>query len=466
MRVAGLTLLLLLASVTPGAAQQLTRWEALAREVLREMVEINTTHSAGGTTTLAQAARARLLAAGFAEGDVLLLEPAPGYGNLVARLRGRDRSLRPLVLLAHIDVVEVDPEVWETPPFELVESDGYFRGRGTADNKDEASIHLVNLIRLREEGFRPERDIVVALTAGEETDLHNGVEWLLEHRRELIEGWLVLNEGGGGALDGAGNRVANTVQLAEKVYQGFTFRVTDPGGHSARPRPGNAIARLGGALARLGEHRFPVELTPLTRAYLERAAPQFEPDVGAAVRALLADPGDRGADSLVWQREPALNAALRTTCVPTLVRGGHAANALPQSAEATVNCRLLPHAEAREVQRLLQVLAGPGVQVEADAYSRSTPASELDPAVFGVIERVTSEMWPGVPVVPVLGTGATDGSRLRAEGIRVYGVSGLFHGDTNNHGANERMPVRSYYEGLEFLYRLTRELSTLPGPPS
>lgn len=446
----------------PAAPQDLTRYERMARDVLEEMVAINTTHGGGSTTALAEAARRRLLAAGYPPSDVLIIEPTARYGNLVAWLRGRDSELKPLVLLAHIDVVEVDSAEWSTPPFQLIEKDGHFWGRGTADNKDEAAIHIVNLIRLRVEDFRPERDVVVVLTAGEESGQHNGVEWLLENRRELVDGWLVLNEGGGGVLDGEGRPVANTVQLAEKTYQEFLFRASNPGGHSARPRPDNAIADLARALVRLDPHRFPIRLDPLTRRYLERAAPQFEPAVAAAMRALLANSADTAAATLIESRDPRLNATLRTTCVPTLVRGGHAANALAQSAEATINCRLLPDDDPDEVHQALRLIAGVDVEVVAAGYAARTPASPILPAIFDSIESITEVMWPGVPVVPIMGTGATDGSRFRASGIPVHGVSGLFYGDTNNHGANENVPVQSFYDGLEFLYRLTKALTRLP----
>ncbi len=435
------------------------RYQRLARELLAELVAINTTDSEGDNTAASEAMRRRLLAAGFPEEDVVVVEPAPRKGNLVARLRGRGTGEKPILLLAHIDVVEADPADWTLPPFELIERDGIFYGRGTADDKDEAAIYVANLIRMKEEGYVPDRDIIVALTADEEGGPANGVQWLLENRRELIDAAFALNEGGGGIVKD-GHRVANTVQAAEKKYLDFTLEVTNPGGHSSQPRQDNAIDELAQALVRIAAHRFPVRLNEVTRAYLERSAGLVEPQQADAMRRLLADEDDSVAIR-VLSADARLNAMLRTTCVATMLSGGHAPNALPQRARANVNCRLLPDEDPVEVQRTLERVAGvPTLRIAPVDEARNSPPSPLTAEVLGAIERVTEEMWPGVPVVPTMSTGATDGLYLRNAGIPVYGVSGLFYGETYAHGMNERIPVAAFYEGQEFLYRLVKALTT------
>jgi acetylornithine deacetylase/succinyl-diaminopimelate desuccinylase-like protein len=435
------------------------RWQRLARELFEELIEINTTNSAGDNTAAAEAMRRRLLAAGFAETDVVVVEPEARKGNLVARLRGRDSGQKPILLLAHIDVVEANPEDWTLPPFELIERDGTFYGRGTADDKDEAAIYVANLIRMKEEGYVPDRDIIVALTADEEGGPANGVSWLLENHRELIDAAYVLNEGGGGILDEAGKRVSNTVQAAEKKFQNFTFEVTNPGGHSSRPRPDNAITELAQALVRVGAYHFPVELNDVTRAYLRASIGISEPEVAAAMRRLLEDEKDAGAIA-VLTRDTRVNSMLRSTCVATLLEGGHASNALPQRARANVNCRILPNADPDSIRATLERVANvPTLTVTAEGRATNSPPSPLTPEVLGPIERITRTMWPGVPVVPTMSTGATDGLYLRNAGIPVYGVSGLFYGETFSHGMNERIPVDSFYEGQEFLYRLVKALT-------
>lgn len=435
------------------------RWQALARSIFAELIGINTTHSVGDNTAAAEAMRKRLLDAGFAEEDVAVLTPAPRKGNLVARLRGRDRTAKPILLLAHIDVVEANPEDWTLPPFELIERADTFYGRGTADDKDEAAIYVANLIRMKEEGFVPNRDIVVALTADEEGGTHNGVLFLLEQHREWVDAAYALNEGGGGLLED-GRHVANTVQAAEKKFQNYTLEVTNPGGHSSRPRKDNAIYELAQALAGIAAYDFPVQLNEVTRAYL-RAAQEIETgDVADAMRRLLADESDAEAVR-VLSEDVRLNSMLRTTCVATLLDGGHASNALPQRATANVNCRILPDADPEEVRQALIAAANvPTLTITAQGEATNSPPSPLRPEILEPIARITQEMWPGTPVVPTMSTGATDGLYLRNAGIPVYGVSGLFYGETYSHGMNERIPVTSFYEGQEFLYRLVRALTT------
>ncbi len=442
------------------AAQELTEFEQLARDVLEELVEINTAHSAQGTLEAAQAVARRLYDAGFSEDDVDVSEVAPGEGNVVARIRGRDSGRRPILLLAHIDVVEADPADWTLPPFKFIEEDGTFFGRGVSDDKDEAAIYTSILIKMKREGFQPDRDIIMALTADEEGGGHNGVSWLLENRRELIDAAFALNEGGGGVLvDGV--KVSNAVQASEKKFQNFTLEATNPGGHSSVPRPDNAIYDLAGALTAVGAFKLPVNLNEVTTAFFTRSADLVDDrEVAEAMRRIVADETDAEA-AAVLSRDPRYNSMLRTSCVATLLDGGHASNALPQRATANVNCRILPDESPDDVRDALRrAIGNPNVTVTAQGRARNSPPSPLTPELLQTIERVTSEMWPGVPVVPTMSTGATDGLMLRSAGIPVYGVSGLFFGDSNAHGMNERIPVTAFYEGLEFLDRLVRALST------
>lgn len=456
-RLAAFTACILVATA-PAAAQSLDPHQQLARDILAELVGINTTEADGDMTAAAEAMRRRLLDAGFPESDVVVVAPVPRKGNLIARMRGRDRSLQPILLLAHIDVVAADPEDWTLPPFELIESDGTFYGRGTADDKDEAAIYVANLIRMKREGFVPERDIIVALTADEEGGPDNGVAWLLANHRELIDAGYALNEGGGGVVED-GERQANTVQASEKKYQDFTFEATNEGGHSSRPRPDNAITNLAEALVRIAAHRFPVRLNEVTREFFSRTADLVAEETGTAMRRLAADEADDAAIALLEQ-DPRFNAIMRTTCVATLLDGGHATNALPQRARANVNCRILPDESPAEVQAELQRVAGQKVTVTNVDVAVNSPPSPLDPRVLAPIEQVTRELYGDVPVVPVMSTGATDGLFLRNAGIPVYGVSGLFYDETFAHGMNERIPVRAFYEGQEFLYRLVKLLSS------
>jgi len=444
------------AAATPG----LLPHQELARDILRELIEIDTTDSVGDNTAAAQAMADRLLAAGFPQEDVQVLGPAEKKGNLVARYRGRDTGRKPLLLLAHIDVVEADPADWTLPPFTFIEEDGYFYGRGTTDNKDEAAIHIANLIRMKEEGFQPDRDIIVALTADEEGGDHNGVLWLLENHPELIDAEYALNEGGGGAMKD-GRHIANGVQASEKVYQTFTLEVTNPGGHSSLPLKDNAIYHLADALVRIRNHDFPVILNEVTQLFFERSAELEEGELANAMRGVLQSPPDPAAIAYL-SKTPFYNSRLRTTCVATRLDAGHADNALPQRALATVNCRVLPGESIDAVQNTLNTVIGDNeVTITPLADATPSPPSPLTPEMLGAIESVTEAMWPGVPVIPMMSTGATDGLYLRNVGIPVYGVSGLFGDidDVRAHGQNERIRIESYFEGQEFLYQLTQTLS-------
>ena len=438
---------------------------ALARTLLEKLIEIDTTDTERGDNTRAAHAMAdALLEAGFPAEDVRVLVPSdfPTKGNLVARLRGSDPDAEPILLLAHIDVVDALPEDWspDIPPFEFQERDGYFYGRGTADDKDECAIHTANLIRWRREGFVPERDIVIALTADEETGTRNGVEFLLAEHRELINAAFALNEGGGGA-ERHGRKVSNNVQAAEKVYLSFWFAAKNPGGHSSLPVRENAIYELSEALLAVREYDFPVMLNEVTEEFFERSADLVGGETGEAMRRIVDDPEDAEALA-VLSRQASYNARLRTTCVATLVEGGHAENALPQLARANVNCRLQLNHDPDEVEETLRRLAVPfGVEVERRREATPSPPSPLTGEVLGAIERVTEEMWLGVPVLPVMSSGATDAVYLRNAGIPVYGVSGIF-GDVDDvrvHGRDERIRIDHFHEGQEFLYRLVKALA-------
>ena len=428
--------------------------------IYKELVEINTVDPSGDNTRAAEAMAARLRAAGFPAADVQVLTPQPRKGNLVARLRGTGKR-RPLLLLAHLDVVEARREDWSTDPFTLLEKDGFFYGRGTGDDKAMAAIWIATLIRLKQEGYRPDRDIIVALTADEETGPANGVHWLVENHRDLIDAELALNEGGRGQIKD-GRYLDNGVQASEKVYESFRLEVTNSGGHSSLPRKDNAIYRLAAALGRLAAFDFPFQLSEVTRAYFDRMGSIVPGAEAADMKAVLRTPPDAEALARLTA-SPYHNALMRTTCVATRLEGGHADNALPQMARATVNCRILPGTPAGEVQAtLVRVVADDGVKITSLAPAKPSPPSPLQPDIMGPVEEVTREMWPGVPVLPMMGTGATDSLYLRQVGIRAYGVSGLF-GDVDDnraHGRDERMGVRQLYEGREFLYRLVKRLSS------
>jgi acetylornithine deacetylase/succinyl-diaminopimelate desuccinylase-like protein/cytochrome c553 len=455
------------ASRSRGPAEQ----EALAKGLLKELVEINTTPS-GNSTRAAEAVAARLKAAGFPESDVRVLAPAANKGNLVARLRGRDTGRKPIILLAHLDVVEASRQDWTVDPFTFLERDGWFYGRGTTDDKDEAAIWTATLIRLRREGFVPDRDLVLLLTADEEGGPHNGVDWLLTNHRALIDGAFVLNEGGGGVVK-QGRRLSHNVQASEKTFQNFEMVVTNSGGHSSLPRKDNAINQLAAGLTRLAAYTFPLRFTQVTRAFFERMAALESPAVGAAMRTLLRDPADAAAGALLSDM-PEYNARLRTTCVATQFEGGQAMNALPQRARAIVNCRILPGESPADVLATVRRLVAEGVPgsvtggVTDEAISiRPTFEAEvvspspLVPEVLGPIEEITGQLWPGVPVVPTMGTTGTDGFYFRRAGIPVYGVSGVFDDieDIRAHGRDERIHETWFFEGLEFSYRLIKRLT-------
>lgn len=432
----------------------------LARDIYRELIEVNTTDSAGNTTTAAEEMAARLRNAGFPESDIHVFGPNARKGNLVARYRGTGRQ-KPLLLLAHIDVVEAAREDWSIDPFKFIEKDGYFWGRGTTDDKAMAAVWIATLIRLKHEHYVPDRDLIVALTADEETGNSNGVQWLLANHRDLIDAEFAFNEGGESEIKD-GQYLLNAVQLSEKVYQSFRLEVRNAGGHSSRPVKDNAIYHLAEGLTRLSRFEFPAHVNDVTIAYYQRMASLYTGQVAADMRAVAKNPPDRGAVARL-SKSPQHNALLHTTCVATRLEAGYADNALPQNARALVNCRILPGESPIEVKSTLdRVLADPKISVAAIDEAVPSEPSPLKPEILGAIERITTQMWPGVPVIPVMSTGATDGVYLRNAGIPTYGVSGFFEDldDTRAHGRDERMGVKQFYEGSEFLYRLVKAVSS------
>lgn len=445
----------------PGA---LTPNQQVARDVYKQLIEINTAVTTGNVTKAAVAMADRFRAAGIPAADILVGGPRPEKHNVVARIRGRNPTLKPLLLLAHLDVVEALKEDWSNnlDPYVFTERDGYYYGRGTADDKAMAAIFVANAIRMKAEGYVPERDIVIALTADEEGGTANGVEWLLQHHPKWVDAGVVINEGGGGTLRD-GRPLFNAVQATEKVYVDLTVRVTNRGGHSSVPRRDNAILSLADALTRVGRFSFPVQFNEVTREFFTKTALIETPEMARAMRALVANPSDAAALAVVTA-EPRYNSMLRTTCVPTLLRGGHAPNALPQLAEANVNCRMYPGTSVEEVRSTLaRVIGDTTVHVSADFAARPPePPTPLLPAVMGPIETVTREIFGDVPVIPVMSTGATDGRYFRQRNVPVFGVSGIFLDptvDARAHGRDERMRIQSFFEGQEFLYRLTKALA-------
>jgi acetylornithine deacetylase/succinyl-diaminopimelate desuccinylase-like protein len=475
--------LLLLTALPPLRAQTLTldEHQRLLFDIYKELVETNTSDSVGDNTAAAEKMAARLRAAGFPAEDVqVIVHPDNAKkGNLVARLRGTG-ARKPILLLAHLDVVEAKKEDWspDLDPFKLNEREGFYYGRGSVDDKAMAAIFVANLIRYRRENFKPDRDIVVALTADEEGGGFNGASWLVRNRREVVDAEFGFNEGGGGR-ERAGQPLFNGVQASEKVSRNFTLEVKNKGGHSSLPVKDNAIYTLAAGLERLSKFDFPVNLNEVTRAYFGRMASVETGRTAEDMRALVASEGRDTAAAARLSETALYNSMMRTTCVATRVEAGHANNALPQTARANVNCRILPQESPADVlAALVRVLDDPKINVTLPTPSRArqegespSAASErppagrqtspLDPKIMGEIERVTRELWPGVPVVPMMGTGATDSQPFRQAGIPMYGVSGLFTDidDVRTHGKDERIAARRLYEGQEFLYRLVKSLS-------
>jgi len=432
----------------------------LARAIYKEMIEIKSGYTTGATTPVAQAAARRLKAAGFPDRDIFVGGAAPNKANLVVRYRGTGPR-RPILLLAHTDVVEAKREDWSMDPFVLNEKDGYFYGRGTGDDKAQAAIWIANLIRYKREGFKPDRDIIVALTADEEGGgPYNGVEWLLKNKRDLIDAEYALNEGGWGESVN-GTKLSNDVQVSEKYVVNYRFEVRNKGGHSSLPVADNAIYHLAGALDRLSHFGFPLKTNEVTRAYFRAMSGIEKGPVGADLAAIAA--GDTAAMTRVASASTPWNATLRTTCIATMLEGGHALNALPQLAAATVNCRVLPEDSVDYVtETLRRVVSDTAVKVIVSGTPHGAPPSPMRADLLNAVSAVTSDLWPGVSSVPMMVMGATDGAYLRAAGVPTYGVQGLFYDrdDIRFHGRDERLKVQSFYEGQTFLYELVKRLSS------
>jgi acetylornithine deacetylase/succinyl-diaminopimelate desuccinylase-like protein len=437
---------------------------ALARDIFKQLIEIKTTESGVGSTPAAEAMAQRLLAAGFDPADVHVIGPNERKKNLVVRLRGTGKR-KPVLLIGHLDVVEARREDWTTDPFQFVEKDGYFYGRGTQDMKDGDAIMVTTLLRYKREGYRADRDIILALTADEEGSNANGVDWLLKNHRDLVDAEFVLNHDGSGIMLENGKPKQMDVTASEKVYADFDLAVTNPGGHSSVPPRENAIYRLAQALDKVAAHDFPFELNNVTREYFVRSAQVADAKRAASLRGVLQTPPDPAALAEI-SKDPIDNATVRTTCVATRLNAGHANNALPQAAHANVNCRILPGHSPEEVrQELVKVVNDPKVAVRyVDSFNNklvdvapgvrgySPPAPR--PEVFRPLEKIVAKMWPGAPVIPSMSVGATDGVYTSAAGLPTYVVSGeaLERDDIRAHGQDERIGVQSFYRAVDFYY--------------
>jgi len=448
----------------PGAPTTLTPQQQAARAIYQQLVEINTVDGVGSVTEAANAMAARFRAAGFPAADIHVLGPAdaPSKHNLVVRYRGKGNG-KPILLLAHLDVVEALRSDWPRDPFAFTEQDGYFLGRGVADDKSMAAMFVANLLRYKEEGWVPERDLILALTADEEGGGSNGVGWLIANHRDLIDAEYAINEGGGGTLKDD-EPFFHSVQAAEKLPVNYTLTVLNTGGHSSVPRRDNAIYQLANALTRIEQYTFPVALNDVTREFFTQTARVEMPSLAEAMRAVVRNPNDAEAARLI-SMDPRYASMLRTTCVATRLSAGHADNALPQTATANVNCRIVPTSTPAEVLATLQRVIGDSlvtVTTRAIRGASDVPISTtIHPGLLGHTKALTASMFKDVPVIPTMSTGATDGRFLRAAGIPTFGVSGIFSspGETNAHGRDEKLRVKSFYDGLDFLYQLVRRVA-------
>jgi acetylornithine deacetylase/succinyl-diaminopimelate desuccinylase-like protein len=457
----------LLGAQIDGATRQ------LSHDIFKQLIEINTTDSVGSTTLAAKAMEQRLLDAGFPAADVQVLGPNDRKGNLVARLHGTGAH-RPILMIGHLDVVEARREDWTTDPFQFVEKDGFFYGRGTQDMKCGDAIYVTTFIRLKQEGYRPDRDIILALTADEEGGKSNGVDWLLKNHRDLVDAEFVINQDGGGISSENGKPLFMSMDATEKLYGDYQLQVTNRGGHSSLPTSDNAIYHLVDALKRLEGFKFPFELNDVTRTYFERVAAMNTNANSADMRRILKSPPDPEAMARI-STNPLDNATMRTTCVATRLDAGHANNALPQRALANVNCRILPGHTREEVrQTLIHLFDDPKVEVRfvTNQYQvldrapdeKGLPPVKLRPDVMKPLEKVTEAMWPGLPVIPTMATGASDGVYTNAAGMPTYGITGVAVdlGDVRAHGRDERLRVASYDQGVEFFLRFVKALTSAP----
>ncbi|MGB6605725.1 MAG: M20/M25/M40 family metallo-hydrolase [Steroidobacteraceae bacterium] len=463
--------------LTAGAAARATAMtdqsaDALAHGILKQLVEINTTDSVGNVTTAAEAMAKRFLEAGFPAADVVVIGPDnPRKKNLVVRLHGTGQR-KPILMIGHLDVVEARREDWTTDPFKLIEKDGYFYGRGSLDMKDGDAIMATTLLRMKQEGFKPDRDLILALTADEEGGCCNGVSWLIKNHRELVNAEFVLNHDGFSITSDLGVPRAFELGATEKVYADFQLSTTNPGGHSSLPRPDNAIYELAHGLDRIEKYAFPFELNNVTRTYFERMAQLSSGERAADMRAILRSPPDPAAIARL-SRDPTVGSLLRTTCVATRLAGGHANNALPQSAEAVINCRILPgHSQEEVRQDLIRVLDDPKITVRYIADNgqvldkasdrRGYPPPPLLPEVRQPLDSVVAAMWPGLKVIPAMDAGASDSIYTEAAGLPSYGISGIaIDADRiRMHGRDECVPIASFYKGTEFFYRYLKAITS------
>ena len=456
MRILGLLLLL--------AVSALGADSTFARSIFRQLIEINTTDSSGGTTAAAEAMKQRFLDAGFPPEDLAIAGANAQKGNLVVRLHaGPGASRKPVLIICHLDVVEARREDWTTDPFQFVEKEDYFYGRGTQDMKSNDAILVATLIRFRQEGFRPNRDIILALTAGEESGIDNGVDWLLKNRRDLVDAEFVLNPDSGGVTTEQGKVAHVDVEASEKTYADFELTARNPGGHSSRPVPDNAIYHIANALVKLERTPFPFELNNVTRAYFEQITKLEKGQRREDILAILHSTPDPAAIARLSE-DPRFNATMRTTCVATRLEAGHANNALPQTAHAIVNCRILPGHSPEEIKNeLARLFADRQIEMRrADPVPGKKPmgAATLRPDVFQTLERVADEMWPGAPVIPVMETGASDSVYTMGAGLPSYGISGLAidRDDVRAHGKDERVRVASFDAAADFYYRFLKAL--------
>jgi len=453
-----------------GRTQSPDQTKQLAHDIFKQLIEINTTDSVGNVTTAAEAMAGRLRDGGFTNDDIRVAGPNERKKNLVARFRGTGKR-KPILFIGHLDVVEALRSDWTTDPFEFIEKDGYFYGRGTEDMKEGDAILVTNFIRLKKEGYQPDRDLILALTADEEGGSSNGVDWLLKEHRDWVDAEYSINLDGGEFEKDKDKRLLAGIQASEKVYVDFQLESLNPGGHSSVPSPDNAIYHLAGVLARLQSFSFPLEINEITRSYFERNAAMESGQLAADMKAVAKQPPDPAAVERL-SAVPYFNSLLHTTCVATMLSGGHAPNALPQTARANVNCRIFPGEDPDVVHKTLEKVANdPKVKVTIVPQRAPdgkvvpvvpVPPSPLLPELTQAVEKVLSKVWPGVPLVGTMSTGATDGKYTRIAGIPTYGISCMFFdkNDNREHGKDERVGVQDFYDGVEFGYKLMKELSS------
>jgi acetylornithine deacetylase/succinyl-diaminopimelate desuccinylase-like protein len=454
-------LMLVLIHFSSAQSKKLSPNQELARNIFKELIEINTTHSAGNTTVAALAIRRRFLDAGFPEKDIQITGPETRNRNIILRYHGTGKR-PPLLLLSHLDVVEARRSDWSMDPFKFTEKDGFFYGRGTSDIKDGSAILVANFIRLKKEGYVPDRDLILALTAGEEGGVYDGVEWLVNNRRSLIEAAFCINMDAGDPQLKNGKKIARTVQLSEKSVLNLELEVKNPGGHGSLPVKNNAIYHLAGGLGKMQAYDFPVQMSEITQSYFYKMSSFESGQLAEDMKSI----AQNSTDPQVINRlaiSPYYNALMRTTCVATMLEAGHAINALPQSAKAFVNCRILPgNTNDQIVKEVNEMLNDSQIVIKVIGHPAANPPSPSNPELMKTVEQVTKKIWPGVPVIAVMDVGASDGIYLRSAGIPTYGISGVFVDEDDNraHGRDERIGVKEFYEGVEYEYALIRAFSS------